>query len=137
MKPIMIAQVKYRDPLGGWHPVGKIGVRIEGHLNAHVYMNAVYLGHCYAFPFDGVEEKMPYLHGTIVGHDGYYYKGDKQQSRWIECGYIWTDEKDGSDWNGEELYGRRMYGLRFDAMPVRLVANNKGAIVLPIRDIEN
>ena len=129
----MIAGVRYRDAVGGWWTVGKVGACIEdGHaVQASVYMHAFYLGRCFAFPF--VPSVFPYLHGDLMGFDGHYEEEGVQKQRWTRCGFISSHEVDGSDWEGEKRIGSKMYRLHLDALPFR--TNKKGtAIVLKVRE---
>ena len=128
----MIAGVKYRDAIGGWHPIGKVGAKVEDAQaeQASVYLHCVYLGRCFAFPFEGMP--FPYLHGDLLGYDGYYEDKGNRHQRWVRCGFISTHEVDGSDWNGEERCGKQLYRIQMDACPVK--TNKQGtAIVLKVK----
>jgi len=126
-----IAWVKYRDVVGGWHPIGKVGASAEdeqGNVEASIYLDAFFLGRCFAFPFEG--KPFPYLHGEVRGFDGHYKDKGVTLAKWIKCGYIWSHEVDGTDVRGLERVGQKAYGLRLDALPLKL--NKRGAIVLSI-----
>ena len=127
-----IAAIKYRDPLGNWWPIGKVGACVEDAqaTQASVYLHCMYLGRCYAFPYEGCP--FPYIHGDLLAHNGHYEEGGVKQSRWVRCGFISTHEVDGSDWNGEERCGKQMYRLQLDALPTH--SNKKGtAMVLKVK----
>lgn len=128
----MIAGIRYRDPVGGWHTIGKVGALVvEGYAQqASVYLHCIYLGRCYGFPFDG--QPFPFIHGDLMAHDGHYEEEGVKKSRWVRCGFISTHEADGSDYDGHENYGKQVYRINLDACPIK--ANKKGtALVMAVK----
>jgi hypothetical protein len=124
-----IAHIKYRDPIGGWWSIGKVGAKPDGN-EASVYLDVMFLGKCFAFPFPNCV--LPYLHGSLMAFDGYENRDGHKASVWRRCGFISSHEADGTDWNGATAHGKQLYRLHLDALPLRL--NKRESIVLSVRN---
>ena len=128
----MLSTVKYRDAIGGWHPLGFVGARVEQGLavQASIYLHGIYMGRCFSFPFE--DKELPYLHGHLLGDGGNYEDKGIIKKRWLRCGFIFTTEIDGSDFKGETRSGNQFYTIQINVCPIK--PNKKGtAFVLTVK----